>query len=177
MSLPVVCSGSSVICLSLLYQLLIFQRKEDLRASSLHDGQSGGRSADSDHPEEERGGGGARWVTARQLSTDWLNRLGTLNVFYWQTGCEQVDAPFTLPFGCSFSAPILRLHLGENLSEAARGEIGLRHWPASGGRIRAVLLEHRTSVNVSAGFAHQGRVDRTVNCTGPSLNLIQRNVP
>ena len=56
MSLPVVCSGSSVIS----YRLLIFQRKEDLRASSLHDGQSGCRSADSDHPEEERGGGGAR---------------------------------------------------------------------------------------------------------------------
>ncbi|XP_044055629.1 diphthine methyl ester synthase isoform X2 [Siniperca chuatsi] len=35
------------------------QREEDLRASSLHDGQSGCRSADSDHPEEERGGGGA----------------------------------------------------------------------------------------------------------------------
>lgn len=91
MSLPVVCSGSSVI--SLLYWLLIFQRKEDLRASSLHDGQSGCRSADSDHPEEERGGGGARWVTAPQLSSDWLNRLQ----IHWMFFINRQDVNRSIP--------------------------------------------------------------------------------
>ena len=35
-------------------------------------------------------------------------------------------ASFTRPFACWDFAPILRLHLSVNLSEAARGEISLR---------------------------------------------------
>ena len=40
-----------------------------------------------------------------------------------------------------------QLRLNVNLSEAARGEISLRRWSASGGSIRAALLANQTSVN------------------------------
>ena len=42
-------------------------------------------------------------------------------------------------------APILRLFV--NFSEAARGEISLRRWSASGGSIRGAVLSNQTSVN------------------------------
>ena len=72
-------------------------------------------------------------------------------------------APFTRAFGCSLCRPIPRLRL--NLSEAARGDILLRPGSASGGGIRAVLLENRTSVNsVAAGFcSYQSRAHSLTN--------------
>ena len=66
----------------------------------------------------------------------------------WRSIGESV-ATFTLPFGCGDPAPISRSCLSVNLSAAARGEI---------------LLEGMS-------------IRRSVNYTGPSLNLIQRNVP
>lgn len=57
-----------------------------------------------------------------------------------------VLAPFTLPFACKDPAPILQILLCVKVLDAARGEISLRCWSASGGRISAVLLGNRTSV-------------------------------
>ena len=44
-----------------------------------------------------------------------------------------------------FSTPNPCLRLSVNLSEVARGEISLQPWYASGGCIRAVLLENQTN--------------------------------
>lgn len=73
------------ICLSCvtrsLIDWLIFQREEDLWASSFHDGLSGCRSANTDHPEEEGGRGGARWATSHTK----------LKCFYYTTAIHHHD--------------------------------------------------------------------------------------
>ena len=58
-------------------------------------------------------------------------------------------APFTLPFACRHPVSILHILLCVKASDAARDEISLRHWSASGGSVRAVLLANQTSVNGS----------------------------
>lgn len=60
---------------------LIFQREEDLWASSFHDGLSGCRSANTDHPEEEGGRRGARWATSHTK----------LKCFYYTTEIHHHD--------------------------------------------------------------------------------------
>ena len=54
-----------------------------------------------------------------------------------------VTSPIHTGFGCGFIMPIPRLRLSVNLLEAARDEMSLRLWYASGGSIGAVLLENR----------------------------------
>ena len=88
-------------------------------------------------------------------------------------------APFTLVFGCSFSMPIPRLRLSVNLSEAARGEISLLILPWYYRDGSAPYYWWTKTASTDKPVAWSGRcVDPTsVNYTGPSLNLIQRNVP
>ena len=62
-------------------------------------------------------------------------------------GKDMSVAPFILPFGCGDTALILCLCLCVNVLEAARGEILLWRYYASGGSIRGALLANRTSVN------------------------------
>ena len=81
-------------------------------------------------------------------------------------------APYTLLFACGDSAPILCLLVCVKVSDAARGEISLRCWSASGGSIRAVLLATEP-VARSWGVS----IVQSDNYTGPSLHLIKRNFP
>ena len=48
---------------------------------------------------------------------------------------------------CGDPAPILHILLCVKVSDAARGEISLWRWSASGGSIRALLLVNQTSVD------------------------------
>ena len=93
---------------------------------------------------------------------------------------DETVASFTLLFGCRDPALIPRCHLCVNLLEAARGEILLRRWSASGGSIRGKLLCTEPVAMDEPAVCIQGvsiwRVE-SGNNTGPSLNLIKRNVP
>ena len=79
-------------------------------------------------------------VFTRSLIIFWVNEMTELEL-------QLLVAPFRLTFGRGFSTPIPRLRLSVNLSEAARGEISLRPCYASGGSLRAILLENWTTVN------------------------------
>ena len=97
-------------------------------------------------------------LTVELLSDDVSSSTATLKHLYVNVSSEKLSqprlntnmttlAPFTLPFACRDPAPILRTLLCVKVSDAARGEISLWCWSASGGSIRATLLVNCPSVS------------------------------